>query len=316
MANMVESLAHLTGADLVELQELADRLPEVRDYYRGWRSAEVGQHGINNVLLFSRQSLSAAHMGYPGAHHRHVLLIGLAGEGEVEADGRLYEVPRGGAIQLSPFVLHRYPPRDRAKICWLFVTYDQESMLPELGEVRSCLLSRDAVEVLKMMLRWQLSTTGSGASSDAPATLIVLAAELLIRCLRAASAGAVFNQNTGVDHGIPAWLPPILDRLRHASGAIPRIEELAALAHVSPSYLRHQFKCHFGTSLGAYIRHVRVRQAMSKVINQRFSIGQAAESCGYSSVYAFSRVAKQVLGCAPGAYARQTRADRPNPPHD
>ena len=76
---------------------------------------------------------------------------------------------------------------------------------------------------------------------------------------------------------------------------------------VSEVYLRRQFKeaCH--TTPKQYILELRIRKAKQLLAEGHLCVNEIAESCGFSSVYHFSRAFHNVVGSSPTEYSKKAR---------
>ena len=74
---------------------------------------------------------------------------------------------------------------------------------------------------------------------------------------------------------------------------------LADGVHLSANYLGTLFKEVEGCSLNQYINKVRVNNAEALIINENLSVSEAAEACGFSDAFYFSKVFKQLKGHPP-----------------
>lgn len=85
------------------------------------------------------------------------------------------------------------------------------------------------------------------------------------------------------------------------------IDEMAALAHLSPAYYRQLYTGHFHVSpiddlIGARIRRAKLLMQFSSL-----SIEQIAEECGFSSTPQFHASFRNRSGLTPGEYIRASR---------
>lgn len=86
------------------------------------------------------------------------------------------------------------------------------------------------------------------------------------------------------------------------------IEELAALARLSPSHFSKRFRARFGLSPYNYVLARRVELAQQMMTGSQDSLSEIALSCGFSDQAHFSRVFKRVTGDSPNAWRRLWRA--------
>ena len=88
-------------------------------------------------------------------------------------------------------------------------------------------------------------------------------------------------------------------------------DTLANLCGISTVYFRKTFESVYGTSPIRYLHELRINKAKAILSGDFGSIGQVAESVGYSSVYHFSKMFKLYTGLSPSAYAAGMSHARP-----
>ena len=86
---------------------------------------------------------------------------------------------------------------------------------------------------------------------------------------------------------------------------------LASLCRISTVYFRKTFESVYGTAPIRYLHELRIHKAKAILSGDFGSIGQVAESVGYSSVYHFSKMFKLYTGTSPSAYAAGMAHARP-----
>jgi len=82
------------------------------------------------------------------------------------------------------------------------------------------------------------------------------------------------------------------------------LEELAALEHISTSYLSRKFKQRTGMPVITYINRLRVEKARQLLMASILDINEIAYQAGFDSPKYFHRVFKMVTGESPASFRR------------
>lgn len=157
-----------------------------------------------------------------------------------------------------------------------------------------------AVAALGARLRREL------AAGDACAPLAAegIALELL--------AAAVRHEPTRASAVAPRWVRAVRDRLHEeaspSGGAPPPLGELAATAGVTPTCLAQAFRRAYGTSVGAYVRALRLSHARMLLIGEERPLSDIALTCGFYDQSHFTRLFKRETGVTPARYRREQRS--------
>ncbi|MEU5640406.1 AraC family transcriptional regulator [Streptomyces milbemycinicus] len=86
------------------------------------------------------------------------------------------------------------------------------------------------------------------------------------------------------------------------------IDEIAAVAHMSPATLHRHFKAATGMSPLKFQKHLRLQEARRRLIAGNTTAAQAAEAVGYISATQFNREYRRAYGLPPGQDAARLRA--------
>lgn len=90
---------------------------------------------------------------------------------------------------------------------------------------------------------------------------------------------------------------------QHLSDSNLRIEELISELNLSRSVFNRKVRAYTGTSAVDLIKRMRIQEASRLLIEQPFmSISEICYHCGFASPQYFTRVFKEVQGCAPSDY--------------
>lgn len=273
--------------------EAVRNLPEPGDYLRG--CAQNLTALPRNVLLFKRTSPEQLANSI-SLHYRYVLICALDGAGSVIVDEQLLSLEAGQAILVFPLQGHHYADLSRENPLWLFITfeYDRAEDLRRLNHNPVSLNLEDKTEVLRLLGDFTASRGDSCAAG-------------VCRILGGLLERAGDNPARGGRGAIPAGDSPAqaMRWINANIGSVFSLEDVAGAVGLSQSRLRTVFRERTGMSLGEYIRLVRIQHACLLLIRGTDNVGQTAEKCGFSSLYAFSRCFKQVTGLSPRDYLRR-----------
>lgn len=80
------------------------------------------------------------------------------------------------------------------------------------------------------------------------------------------------------------------------------LEDLTRIMNYNKYELCHKFKAATGKTIVEYINYVRIKQAKDLLCENKKSLTEVANCCGFSSVQYFNRVFTKYNGVAPGKY--------------
>ncbi len=81
---------------------------------------------------------------------------------------------------------------------------------------------------------------------------------------------------------------------------------LASLVHMSPNYFCSRFKALVGITPFEYISDLRIKKASSELVKTNLPVAQIAANCGFESIGFFIRKFRQIKGCTPSEYRKNT----------
>ncbi len=106
---------------------------------------------------------------------------------------------------------------------------------------------------------------------------------------------------------LPPWLARAQEMLHAHFRDRIQLADLAATVGVQPSQLAHAFRRHFRTTVGAYVRSLRLDWALEHVARSELSLAEVALAAGYSDQSHFTRECRRIRGVSPGEYRRGRR---------
>jgi AraC-like DNA-binding protein len=78
-----------------------------------------------------------------------------------------------------------------------------------------------------------------------------------------------------------------------------RLEQMSALANMSPTAFSRFFKLRTGKTLAEYIVDIRLGHAARKLVDTNEPVSQICFSCGFNTLTNFNRLFKKRKGCSP-----------------
>lgn len=130
--------------------------------------------------------------------------------------------------------------------------------------------------------------------------------EILFRLLQGPS-GFLLRQLTGSENRLSS-IRKAMSWIRSHFAEPIRVEELAAIAGMSPSVFHKHFKAVTALSPIQYQKQIRLHEARSRLAQAPADAAGVAFSIGYESASQFSREYKRLFGLSPARDARQLQA--------
>jgi AraC family transcriptional regulator len=144
------------------------------------------------------------------------------------------------------------------------------------------------------------------AELDRNDTVTPLAVEALLLELVVADSRWTRGQP---DRRTPPWLEQVRAQLHAGFRGSFQFARLAAEAQVHPGHLSRAFRRHFGCTIAAYLRRLRLDWAKAELLERDRTIGRIAVEAGFADQGDFSRRFRREMGMTPSQF-RGTRATR------
>ena len=109
-------------------------------------------------------------------------------------------------------------------------------------------------------------------------------------------------------YSLKGYSPAVQTVINHINlnvGDAHTLKSLAAICHISPSYLSALFKQETGTTLIDYINTQRVKRAAHLLASTNRSVADISEEMGILDVNYFAKVFKRTYGVTPTRYRRE-----------
>jgi AraC-like DNA-binding protein len=246
----------------------------------------------------------------PTSHRRAQLNVCLRGEFTMALKDRLLTLRAGQAALVPPYEFHHYGRFEGAAeggVLWAAVYFDEaDASVARALAGRVATLTEEAWrrfgEVIAAYREGVAGGDGDGRAGEAGAWVDLLLREL------ARNVGRAGGRRAKVSAGAPAAVQAAIKHV-HANLHGPLdVGAVARAAGVSESHLRRLTGAALGMGLGEFVRRSRLTRAAA-MLQQADAprVGEVAEACGFSSVFAFSRAFRAAQGVSPRAFQRATR---------
>lgn len=86
------------------------------------------------------------------------------------------------------------------------------------------------------------------------------------------------------------------------------LTEIAEAEGLTPTYLSHFFRDHFGVSFQEYLNNVRFDNALRLIADKQLSMNEIAALCGFSEVKYMAKMFRKRFNCTPREFSRRRPA--------
>ena len=76
--------------------------------------------------------------------------------------------------------------------------------------------------------------------------------------------------------------------------------------NLHPNYISSVMKIYTGIPLHQYLLKARISRSIDLISEQKYSLTEIAEKCGFSDIYHYSKSFKKIIGVSPGTYNKST----------
>ena len=114
-----------------------------------------------------------------------------------------------------------------------------------------------------------------------------------------------------LDRNVPSWLERARQILRENASEPPSLEALAGTVGVHPVYLARQFRRRYHSTIGEYLRQLRIEAACREMSDTQTSLSVIATNAGFYDQSHFANTFKRHTGMTPTQYRAVTRLSQP-----
>lgn len=236
--------------------------------------------------------------------HAHTLIYTVAGRGDVALGGHHFTATPGSVVWLDTAT--RYAHRchhDETLWSYLWVSVSGQGLDALFSHLQAAqnpvfLPADPPPQASDMRAVFTAAVANLGRSegvSDAASSAHVAAILAGLSNGRGADAQ---------DSSVGGRLQQVMDEMRADPTRVWRIEELAAIAALSPSQLFRQFRRKTAATPLDWLRHERMTLAKRGLVESRDPVWQVALRCGYPDPYHFSRDFRRITGQSPSQFRK------------
>lgn len=176
-------------------------------------------------------------------------------------------------------------------MCLSFSIAERDAAASRLGSSPFMLAERFLAELTR-----DVSRELDRSDALSPFVIEALGAELLAIALRGRDVRETRPQR---------WVGNVRALLEDSGERLPSLREIASAVDREPSHVAASFKRHYGTTMGRYVRTLRLRRARLLLRKAEVSLAAAAHLSGFADQSHFSRAFKQQYFVTPGEYRRR-----------
>ena len=278
------------------LERLCTLLPSPLTPLHGRRGAPLALP--DNIICFCRRNSSDLNRPERGRalHNRYVLILALETTVSVCIDDRAIRLQPNEGVLVLPFQFHDYTEAAKENLKWLFVTFELfEAGSLEALKYRPFKLTHEVYHAATDLVDAYLGKLDSD--------LVSLLLGVLLSRIRQADP---IKRRQKVVSGSPRLIMQV-DRLAQGTTTAPSIKWLASELGISSSHLRARFRASCGVSIGKHLRSLRLEKACGLLRMSQNRVTEIAETCGFTSIYRFSRAFHSTYGVSPLQYRREDR---------
>ena len=238
-----------------------------------------------NPVIFGYEDCTPGYSYGPTVRKYWLLHYIVSGSGRFEKQGTVYNLSKGDIFVIAPHELTFYQADSADPWSYIWLGFTSEKLPFDFSEtpVIHCPTAEPIFKAAK-----QCEKMDSGKSA-------FLAARLWDLC------SLLISSNYSYDNFVDVAIDFIKAEYMHKIS----IEQIAKRLNLSRAYFSRAFKARCGVSPQTYLNNYRLNAAAELMVKHNQPPTIAANSCGYSDVFSFSKMFKQHFGVSPREYIKQ-----------
>jgi len=171
----------------------------------------------------------------------------------------------------------------------------EPSALDRLGEHAPVLsIPGEVAGLASSWLANRLYREFSAEDDIAPLAMEGVLLEIIAESARAIGEGSAAHA--------PVWLRRVREAVEDTYLQAPSLADLAAIADVHPVHLSREFRKHYQSTIGEFIRKRRIEHACMLLANSNTALSEIALACGFSDQSHFCAMFKGHTGLTPAKF--------------
>lgn len=227
--------------------------------------------------------------------HEGPHLCGVLAGGFVEQERGGLASAGAGTVRFSPAASHHIDFGPEGARC---VVIELDALPEGAALTRSRFLADDWLTTLLARAERLVRASSPGA----PAELDQFVSELLAQLLRRTRPRAGGTP--------PAWLLSVRETLLAHRGEALALDALAAPHGIHRAHLARAFRDHYGVTIGAFVRRLRVERALDLLRDRERSLAAIALDAGFADQSHMTRAFVARLGTTPARLRRELAGTR------
>jgi AraC-like DNA-binding protein len=235
--------------------------------------------------------------------HQHVFVYTTGGRGSIDVRGQRFLAEAGSVAWLDTAQAYAHscaPDSESWRYLWMGIEgHGLDALYQFLGVQQSPLF------VPRDTRRAQAAFESvSGFLADRSPATDALSSAAIAGLMADMIAPRLIGAEPAEDRSGEDRLLQLLSVMRDDLARPWTIDDLAALARLSPSQLFRRFRDMVGTTPMDWLRHERINQAKRLLVGPDAKVSAVAAVCGYPDPYHFSRDFRRVTGYTPTKFRR------------
>lgn len=107
----------------------------------------------------------------------------------------------------------------------------------------------------------------------------------------------------------PRWLSRAKELIHARCFERLTLRQVAEAVGVHPVYLAREFRRHYRSTVGEYVRQLRIEAACRKIVEPGASLAEVALSCGFHDQSHFTKTFRRVMNVTPAQYRSRFRSN-------